>query len=322
MRAATIPFRIDPAGAPKKRWSGWHDKREIAATCVSHCLAGIMRSAGLLAISFVALLLLLASTAVPYAYAQTVIVFDTAASTFCSTGGPTCGITLSWSHTVGSGSNRILVVGVAINADGIPQISGISYGSSSLTALPTSAPNWIAMYYLLNPPIGTRTVTVTFDMIPPRSVSAGSISYFNVATVGSTSSETDVSTLATVAVSSNAGDLVVDILSAGYGALPPALGPGQTLRWQESTFGAMSDKIGVSPSTSMTWTLAGGAYRGIWRLIAVTLVPAAAPTLVSGPVGGFMEPVNKLAVIAPWLAVIGIVGCCICTIVVVKKRRP
>ena len=93
-------------------------------------------------------------------------------------------------------------------------------------------------------------------------MSAGSISYFNVATVGSASSKTDVDTLATIAVSSNAGDLVVDILSAGYGTLPLAVGPGQTLRWQQSTCGAMSDKIGVSPSTTMTWTLAEAPIEG------------------------------------------------------------
>ena len=281
-----------------------------------------MRSAGLLAISFVALLLLLASTAVPYAYAQTVIVFDTAASTFCSTGGPTCEITLSWSHTVGSGSNRVLVVGVAINAEGVSQVSGISYGSSSLTALPSSAPNWIAMYYLLNPPIGTRTVTLTFDMIPVYAAVGGSVSYFNVATVGSASSRTDMGTVATIDVSSNAGDLVVDTLSIGFGGLPLVVGPGQTLRWQQSTGGAMSDKVGASPSTTMTWTLKGGAYGGLWRLMAVTLVPAAAPTPVSDPVGGFTESVDKLAVIAPWLAVIGAVACIGTVVMIVKKRRP
>jgi hypothetical protein len=39
-----------------------------------------------------------------------------------------------------------------------------------------------------------------------------------------------------------------------------------------------------------------------------------------GPVGGFMEPVNKLVILAPWLAVIGLVGC-IGTVAVVAKKR-
>jgi hypothetical protein len=39
-------------------------------------------------------------------------------------------------------------------------------------------------------------------------------------------------------------------------------------------------------------------------------------------VGGFVEPVNKLAVFAPWIAVIGLVGCVSTVAVVRKKRRP
>lgn len=40
-----------------------------------------------------------------------------------------------------------------------------------------------------------------------------------------------------------------------------------------------------------------------------------------GAVGGFMEPVNTLAVLAPWFAVIGLVGFIGTIVVVVKKRR-
>jgi hypothetical protein len=43
-------------------------------------------------------------------------------------------------------------------------------------------------------------------------------------------------------------------------------------------------------------------------------------TAASGPVGGVMEPVNTFALISPWLAVIGLVGC-IGTVVVVAKKR-
>jgi hypothetical protein len=41
----------------------------------------------------------------------------------------------------------------------------------------------------------------------------------------------------------------------------------------------------------------------------------------AGPVGGFMEPVNKLVIFAPWLAVIGLVGCIATVVVVSRKRR-
>jgi hypothetical protein len=41
----------------------------------------------------------------------------------------------------------------------------------------------------------------------------------------------------------------------------------------------------------------------------------------TAPVGGFIEPANKPVVFAPWLAVIGLVGCIGTAVVVVKKRR-
>jgi hypothetical protein len=47
--------------------------------------------------------------------------------------------------------------------------------------------------------------------------------------------------------------------------------------------------------------------------------PSPAPT--GTPVGGVIEPVNRLSVLAPWLAVIGLVGCISTAVVVAKKRR-
>lgn len=41
----------------------------------------------------------------------------------------------------------------------------------------------------------------------------------------------------------------------------------------------------------------------------------------AAPVGGLVMPANTFAILAPWLAVIGLVGC-IGTVVVAKKRRP
>jgi hypothetical protein len=270
------------------------------------------------AVPIVVLALLIASTVTPQAYALTVIAFDAAASNSCA---HSCAPTLSWSHTVGFGSNRILVVGVAIN-DPTVWVASISYGSSSLTAL-VNPGQFMAMYYLLNPAIGTATVTVTFTAVNlpaiPVLASGGSMSYFNVAGVGASSSNTGSGNPASVTVAANAGDLVVDLLGAGTGAVPVSVGSGQTQRWMQPTVGAGSDKIASSPVT-MTWTLEGGTYEGGWDLIAAVLTPGAPPQ-VGPPVGGFIGPVNNLAMLSPWLAVIGLVGCIGTVAVVVAKKR-
>ena len=53
---------------------------------------------------------------------------------------------------------------------------------------------------------------------------------------------------------------------------------------------------------------------GDW-LIRVDIDPIVAPV---GPVGGFMEPVNKLAVFAPYLALLGVIG----AVAVIYWKRP
>jgi len=40
------------------------------------------------------------------------------------------------------------------------------------------------------------------------------------------------------------------------------------------------------------------------------------------PVGGCVQPVNAFALLSPWLAVIGLVGCIGAVVVVAKKRHP
>lgn len=60
-----------------------------------------------------------------------------------------------------------------------------------------------------------------------------------------------------------------------------------------------------------------------YLLVVSPAVPFAviAHVTISAPVGGFMEPVNKLVVLAPWLAVISLVGCIGTVVVVTKKCR-
>ncbi len=164
----------------------------------------------------------------------------------------------------------------------------------------------IALYYLLNLGIGTATVIVNFTSAPGRA-SAGSVSYFDVASVGSSSSNNGAGSPASIDVSSNAGQLVVDIISAGLNASPLTVGSGQTSRWQWSTVGAMSDKIGDSPVTTMTWTLAGGT--------------PAPPAKMGPPVGGFVEPVNKLGIVAPYLALFGAIAAVAIVVVKPSKKR-
>ncbi len=100
------------------------------------------------------------------------IIFDANSSASATT----AGTTISWSHTVGTGSNRILLVAFS-GRDGNPTdgdpvdlvVSSVTYGSANLSLVSGSeqgfAQNGIAvrteLWYLLNPASGTDTITIT-----------------------------------------------------------------------------------------------------------------------------------------------------------------
>ncbi len=71
---------------------------------------------------------------------------------------------LSWSHTVAAGTNRILVVTTA-HRDAAKSVSRVTYGGVNLAQSGCRAPtsNSAALYYLVNPPVGTATVLVTMS---------------------------------------------------------------------------------------------------------------------------------------------------------------
>jgi len=86
---------------------------------------------------------------------------------------------VTWSHTIGSGSNRILAVTTASRQGTLPP-SSVTYNGVSLTMVRSDIADGslASIWYLINPPIGTYTVSVT---MPAGNVFQGNgISLFNV----------------------------------------------------------------------------------------------------------------------------------------------
>src|SRR5208337_2893294 len=107
---------------------------------------GVLRTAGrrsvvlALLIMSIALLYLLPAEPVK---ATSPIIFDSSGSTSCNY--PSCELSsptkLTWSHTVGSGSNRILIVGISyVFYVGPASVASVTYGAcpscASLTLIP------------------------------------------------------------------------------------------------------------------------------------------------------------------------------------------
>lgn len=87
--------------------------------------------------------------------------------------------TLTWSHTIGSGSNRILIVYVPISQN--VSVTGVTYGGVSLTQFVgiTNGDPKAYIYYLLNPTVGTANCVITFNT-SIQYLLAGVASFFNV----------------------------------------------------------------------------------------------------------------------------------------------
>ena len=223
------------------------------------------------------------------------IVFDAKSSATPCMALPLGCSTLSWSHTVGPGSNGILVVSVEVGvASGhtLHTVDSIQYGTSPLTFIGRhiafSNFDELEMWSLLKPASGTATITVTIAAVD--GIGGGAVSYSNVGGLvdfeGDTGTHSSPSTTVKHPVS---GNLVVDTV---YGSVsdtdPPvktlSVSPGsmQTERWNlgafishgdgtgEDVFMGGSDQSASSPVT-MTWS--STPEFDYWLLDAVALAP-------------------------------------------------
>ncbi len=184
--------------------------------------------------------------------------------------------TLNWSHTVDPGSSRILVVGISIDSPN-STINSATY-ASFLPLTPLGQTNGgqskVAMYYLINPPVGTYPISINLNTasgIVGGAVSFNGVSQANPiagfrASVGS-------GTNASLTVASTLGGVVVDTLapkSPQYGTNPSST---QVVEWNLSApnySGAgstMPGALSVSPSWNLNTTSA-------WAMGAVALNPA------------------------------------------------
>ncbi len=231
--------------------------------------------------------------------AEAAIAYDNASNDY---GSPS----LSWSHEVKGGSDRIVIVGTSCSntGDSTANIATLTYDGTNL--LPNeirqdlkfdSESRSTAMYYLVNPPIGTRTVSVTFDSGAIRSA-GGAISLTGVDTTNPVDADNGVAggtgTTASVTVTTNtAGAWVVDTLivrNPNGDITGTTVGADQTERWkqaaiQNSIHGAGSHEGPKTPAGDviMSWSIASGSDG--WSISAAAFKPAGAgggtPTISS-----------------------------------------
>jgi len=209
-------------------------------------------------------------TAVP---ARAAITFDAASRAATTTTGRT---SLSWSHTVGGGADRYLVVGVAAEdaSTADATITSVTYNGVALTAVPNSRRSGggtgiiqTQLFYGLNASLGAagaHTVVVTFQGAVDG-ISAGATSLAGVSQGAPQAVTTNVDTsgadsITTSITATTAGAWVVDVVGSGNSGSFTA-GSGQTERWDiaaSGMTGASSTKaLTAAGATTLSWAHSG-----------------------------------------------------------------
>jgi hypothetical protein len=132
------------------------------------------------------------------------------------------GNTISWSHTVGSGNYRLLIVGVSLRRSGSTETaSSVTFGGTSLTfkdrgqSTDKNEKYVSEIWYLVAPAVGTATVQVTFSGAVDSTVcAAASFTRVDPSTpLGTSAKAGGTAGTPSVTVSSAAGELVIDTIS-------------------------------------------------------------------------------------------------------------
>ena len=192
---------------------------------------------------------------------------------------------LSWSHTVSSGDNRVLVVGVSIRnsaSQTVNPTTKITYGTQELTKAGEQNNSTNArteIWYLVAPTAGTDTVTVNLTASAKVVGGAWSCQEVHQTTpLGTFTSAQGATDPATVAVSSAIGELVFDTLAMQTDGTV-TVGASQTSLWNAAVSsgpgaarirGAGSWEAGAT-SVTMSWS---GTSTNAWAIGAVALKPA------------------------------------------------
>ncbi len=210
-----------------------------------------------------------------------------------SFGSGTAGTSLSFSHTTGTGTDRLLLVGVAWNANTCATctISSVLFTPSGGSALAlneviswkyASNYRYSAIWYLpTEPPSGTTgTILITFGgSISSGGIVAGAANFAGVdatTPLGTPNGADASSTAVSVTLPGLAGDeLVFDNLFVGGTSTSATVGGGQTQlpgwnNFNSNARGAASTEQAAGSTVVMNWTTSNS----IWVDVAVPIFPA------------------------------------------------
>lgn len=201
----------------------------------------------------------------------------------------------SWSLTVASQENRILVVDTAAQGT-YPDATTITAGGTAMTRIGRvnrGAFVSLATWVLVNPPTGSVTIEVTTS--GSLNWLCASRSYYGVhqeTPIGTVVGANGAGTNPTVNANSQSGQLVLDAMAANTTSLP-TVGAGQTQRYNTaSTLRIAGSEEAGAASVTMSWSFTPSVD---WVILAVPLQQAPGPRLYVESVEANAVKVHKIS---------------------------
>ena len=192
---------------------------------------------------------------------------------------------LTWSHTVANGPQRLLIVSVAVHGDDT-DINSVTYGGQAMTLLGTAAQNGgggvkTQLWYMLMPAEGTASVVIQTGQ--STAIVGGATTFFGVDQAqpfGAVATAADHGDpIYGVDVSSAAGEVVIDsVVVRDRANLDAGLDQAELLdlvgQGSQDMHAGSSTQSG-SALVNMSWLSSGGPPgAGQWALVAVSIRPA------------------------------------------------
>ena len=210
------------------------------------------------------------------------ITYDNATSTNGSA------TSFSFSHTIGAGNNRELILAIQIYS-GTVYVTGATYAGYPMTKICSNVQGSGAtgtteeLWSFYNYPAGTNTVAVTLSGF--ASASLGVTSYFQVDSIGGFTGTSQASvtylsnTLTTVANNS--------WIVGGFGQRSAAAvftpGTGITSRWTQSNTGIQKvsywDKVVTTPGSYLSFYNSNTSANSLLEAVEMKVVPSPTPTV-------------------------------------------
>ena len=201
---------------------------------------------------------------------------------------------LTWSHEVASGDNRILTVSMSF--DGSGQSTGVTYGGTPLTLVGrhTSVKHTMEIWQLTAPPVGTADIVATLS--GSLRANGGGVAFNDVdqtTPTGALQSAAGTNPTASITVSSAPGEMVIDTVITDVASTLTA-GVGQTEQWNEPNAGMDRISAGSTEAGAASVTMSWDGPADDWTIVAVAVKPSSGNSvpIITSDGGGATASIN------------------------------